>query len=279
MKTTPSPEKGLGTIPKIPLKDIKVSPYQPRHNFCKESLQELAASILEVGLLQPLVLRPSPCGEGYEIIAGERRFRACHLAGLETAPAYINERSDVHSAQAALIENVQRKDLNPLEIAQALQKLIDNHSFSQQVLAKKIGKQRSTVANYLRLLLLPKKIQESLGKGLITMGHAKAILTASNIEKQRSLHDKIIRDGLTVRQAEDLASKLSKNTKEKKQHTFIQTQNFYLDVLAEKLQRSLGSKVKILEMGKKRGKVIIEYYGWDDLENLMKKFEIDIDNE
>lgn len=170
----------------ISIEHIRVNPYQPRREFKEEELRELAQSIRSVGLIHPPLVRPVPHSSFYELISGERRFKAAQLAGFTTIPVYIRHISDPISAQAALIENMQRSDLNPLEIAFALKALMMEFELTQEELANKIGKKRSTIANFLRLLTLPEKIRESLSKESISMGHAKAIL-GLNDEKKTTL--------------------------------------------------------------------------------------------
>lgn len=257
----------IGSIYEIDITHISINPNQPRKHFKEHNLDELAASIKEVGIIHPPFVRPIPNSDKFELIAGERRLRAAKLAGLNKIPVLVKNTDDMYSAQAALIENVQRQDLNPLEIATALQELTEQYGFNQQELATKIGKQRSTVANYLRLLSLPESIQISLRHGAITMGHAKAILSLPTSEKQQLLHEIIQRDDLTVRQTEKLATKLTKKAKTGK--LIYRTRDFYLEELAEQMQRKLGSKVNIQSLGKKRGRINIEYYDWEDLSRLL----------
>jgi ParB family transcriptional regulator, chromosome partitioning protein len=228
-------------------KKIAISPYQPRKMFREEELEELAHSIRAVGLLHPPLVRPLADGT-YELVSGERRLRAAQRAGMETIPVVVRAVPDETTAQAALIENVQRVDLNPIEVAKALQRLLDEFGYSQAELAERVGKKRSTVATYLRLLGLPEEIQESLGRGEITMGHAKAVLSAKGAE-QLPLHQQIMRERLTVRQAEQ---------KQKKP-------DIYGEDLRRRLERHLGTRVKV-----KRGKITLEYYNLDDLDRLLE---------
>lgn len=192
----------------VSIDKIRVNPYQPRRGFNPEELEELAQSIRSVGLIHPPLVRYIPQEECYELISGERRFRASQIAGKTKIPVFIRHSTHSISAQAALIENIQRVDLNPLEIAKALKKLIEDFGLSQDQLAQKIGKKRSTVANYLRLLSLPQTIQHSLSGALITMGHAKAILALEEGDKQALLHELILRDDLSVREAEQAAVRI-----------------------------------------------------------------------
>lgn len=257
-------------LKEVPVEKIGVNPFQPRRFFAQQELEELAASIKAVGLLHPPTVRPVANGF-FEIISGERRFRACQLAGLTKIPVVIRFINDSISAQAALIENIQRVDLNPIEIAKALRSLIQEFGLNQDDLAIRIGKKRSTVANYLRLLALPKNIQDSVSKDIITMGHAKAILSLEGFEKQNLLHELILRDDLTVRETEEAATRISQ--KAKKQTLVYAPRDFYLEQLAEKIQRRLGTKVMIQGKGK-RGRISIDYYNLDDLDRLLDLFGV-----
>lgn len=250
----------------IPLTQIRVNPYQPRRDFNEEDLAELKQSILTVGLLHPPLVRPLPESSFYELISGERRFRAAQLASLTTIPVYIRHTSYSISAKAALIENIQRVDLNPLEIAKALQILLVEFGLTQDQLAQQIGKKRSTIANYLRLLTLPLKIQDSLAKNHFTMGHAKAILSLDSEDKQILLYELILRDDLSVREAEQAAQRIGK--KAAKQQLSYVPRDFYLEQLTEKIREKLGTKVFIQPKGKK-GRISIDYYSLEDLDRLL----------
>jgi ParB family chromosome partitioning protein len=250
---------------------ITTNPYQPRRYFNEGELEDLAFSIQSVGLLHPPLVRRVPDANRYEIISGERRYRAAQLAGLQKMQVLVRSSSNSHSAQAALIENIQRVDLNPIEIAKALHSLVEEFGFSQDELAQRIGKKRSTVANYLRLLGLPKNIQESVMKDVITMGHAKAILSLEGDEKQNLLHELIVRDGLNVREAEETALRIAEKAKRK---ALVYTdRDFFLEELAEKIQAKLGTRVLIQGKGK-RGRISIDYYSFDDLDRLLGIFGV-----
>jgi len=251
------------------LDEIGMNPHQPRRHFAAEDLEEMVISIREVGILHPPLVRQvkvEDSGKKYEIISGERRFRAAQLAGLASIKVLVRDSSEKLSAQAALIENVQRVDLNPLEIAKALKSLMREFGFSQEEVALRIGKKRSTVSNYLRLLSLPLHIQESICQGVLTMGHAKAILSQEGYEKQNALYELILKDHLTVRDAEAMHS-------QKQKTTFVHRQaDFFLDQLAEKLQRKIGTKVEMYAKGKKGGRIVIDYYSLDDLDRVLSFF-------
>ncbi|MBA3721597.1 MAG: ParB/RepB/Spo0J family partition protein [Parachlamydiaceae bacterium] len=255
----------------VEIAKISVNPYQPRRHFDQEDLQELADSIKAVGLLHPPLVRPIPHSDEFELISGERRFRAASLAGMKTLSVIVRHTSSSLSAQAALIENIQRVDLNPLEVAKAMRSLIIEFSLSQDEMALRVGKKRSTVTNYLRLLTLPIHIQEAVSQNKISMGHAKAILGLEGCHKQMLLFELILRDDLSVRDAEAAAVRIGE--KARKQTLNFATRDFYLEQLAEKIQEKLGTKVVIQGKGKK-GRISINYYNLDDLDRLLCLFGI-----
>lgn len=256
-------------LKKVLIAQIVVNPYQPRNQFHDTELEELAQSIQSVGLLHPPLVRPLPHSDCYELIAGERRYRACKLANLRSIPVYVRHTPHSISAEAALIENIQRVDLNPLEIAKALQRLMEEFQLSQELLSQRIGKKRSTIANYLRLLSLPHSIQESLRMGFITMGHAKAILALEGQEKQELLLNLILREDMNVREAEMAATRLGE--KAKKNQLNYANRDFYLEELERKIQHKLGTKVFIQSKGNtKKGRISIDYYSYDDLDRLLQ---------
>lgn len=198
------PASGSTAINEVPLDQITPNPDQPRTTFDEEALEELAASIRELGIIQPISLRKLDA-ESYQIIAGERRYRAALIAGLRSVPAYIRTANDAELTEMALIENIQREDLNAIEIALTFKKLIEQYGLTQERLSDRIGKKRATVANFLRLLRLPAEVQLGLRDKYVDMGHARALLTMSNPKLQLKLYEKILNEGLTVRQVEDLA--------------------------------------------------------------------------
>ncbi|MFA6915616.1 MAG: ParB/RepB/Spo0J family partition protein [Parachlamydiales bacterium] len=260
-------EKDICTsIRMVRLADIKANPHQPRKQFCAEELKDLAASIKQVGIIHPPAVQKDMEGDGYILIAGERRVRASELAGLDMIPVVVHTGDAVYSAQAALIENIQRVDLNPMEVAKAIKELMELHGHSQDELAQILGKKRSTVANYLRLLGLPRNIQQATSSGSITMGHAKAILALEIEEQQQLLLEIILRDGLSVRQAEQAAQRLAE--KDKKKQLVFRPRDFYLEHLARQLEEKLGTKVIVQGAGKK-GKITIDYYSLDDIDRLL----------
>lgn len=263
-------------IIEIELDRIVTSPYQPRRQFSEEELEDLAASIAAIGIIQPPIVRPcKDSNSKFELIAGERRWRAAKLAGLTRIPVLVRLQENPQTAQAALIENIQRVDLNPIDIARALKTLIDQFGFNQEELAKRIGKKRSTVANYLRLLGLPSHLQQSVSSGHITMGHAKAILSLVSPEDQNLLHELILRDNLPVRAAEEAANKLSTKPNKATSRGRIPLKDPNLGLLARQFEEKLGTKVHLRGKGRK-GQIIINYYSFDDLERVMNMLEINI---
>lgn len=253
-------------IREVEVLQIKENPYQPRRHFSQEEIEELAVSFQTVGIIQPPVVHRLDDGT-FELISGERRLRAAKLAGYDRIPVLVRKSDQTFSAQAALIENIQRVDLNPLEIAKALRSLIEEFDYNQDELAAHIGKKRSTIANYLRLLSLPKSIQESISKQLITMGHAKAILSLHGFDKQKKLFEMILEDELSVREAEKAAEKIAKGEVEKKGGVYS-NRDCHLQSLSDRIQERLGTKVMIQGRGK-RGKISIDYYDLDDLDRIL----------
>ena len=205
--STPAPRNAGADVNRVPVDMVDPNPFQPRMSFDSAALEDLAASIRALGLIQPITVRRMPDGR-YQIISGERRFRACRMAGMSTIPAYVRETGDQGMLEMAIVENVQREDLDPIELAMSYQRLIDECSLTQEQMGERIGKNRSTVTNTLRLLKLPAKVQHDIKVGLISTGHAKAILGLEDPEMQVRLCDLAIQDGLSVRQLEALVRKV-----------------------------------------------------------------------
>lgn len=244
------------------LEQIRPNQFQPRKNFDEQATAELAASIKEKGLLQPLLVRRRE--KGYELIAGERRWRAAQLAGLSEVPVVVREVNDSELLEMALVENIQREDLNPLEEALVYQQLIEELNFTQEDLSRRVGKDRSTIANALRLLKLPRDAWDSLVSGELSRGHARAILGLEGKQQQKEALRKVLRASLSVRETERLVKRLkSKKTKQAEVEADPQ-----LEFLTEQLKRLLKTMVRIKDRGGK-GKVEIEYYSWDDLERIL----------
>ena len=254
------PEKGEEII-HLDVGRIFPGEQQPRKMFRDDSLRELAASIKEKGVLQPVIV--SRVGDGtFRLITGERRWRASSLAGLKKIPAMIKNVASKDSLEIALIENIQREDLNPIEAAEAFSRLIIEFNLTQEDLSDRVGKDRATVANYLRLLKLPDEVRSYLYNGSLTMGHAKAILSIEGKANQIDAARRIIKKGLSVREAELLAKKIPLSPKAQ---TSVDPQ---VSSLEEKLIKNLGTKVRIINRGRK-GKIEIEYYSFEELERLL----------
>ncbi len=252
------------SINQIHISKIRTNKYQPRIDFNEEKLKELINSIREKGVVQPVLVRKS--GDGYELIAGERRLRAVKALGFETIPSIIKDVSDIDMLEISLIENIQREELNSIEEARSFQKFITDFGFTQEKIAQVLGKDRTTIANTIRLLGLPAVIQGHISKGEITAGHARALLSLPTERLQMKACGLIIKNGLSVREAESIAAR--RNTAKLK--TSAQKDTEITDMEAA-LQQLLGTRVKIFH-GKKRGKIQIDYYSSDDLNRIAGLF-------
>ena len=259
---------GSSNIGEIELSKISANPNQPRREFDPIALQELADSIAEVGIIQPITLRKIN-DDSYQIIAGERRFKASALAGLKTIPAYIKTADDENVMEMALIENIQREDLNSLEIALAYQHLIEQYELTQERLSERVGKNRTTVANYLRLLKLPATIQMALKNKEIDMGHARALLSIDNPQTQLKIFNEIISNGYSVRKVEELVKALN-NGKEEKKATHNNKLPETFGVLQSHLSSFFGTKVQLSCSAKGKGIISIPFNDEADLERIME---------
>lgn len=273
--------KGLGAlIPDIlssdvgrveALREIEVSqispnPFQPREDFDPITMKELKESIAEKGIIQPICVRETE--SGYQVIAGQRRLMAVKQLGLNTIPAFVLEvASESEMLELALIENIQREDLNPIDLAKAYQRLMEECHLTQEEIAKKVGKERSTVTNFIRLLKLPQQIQQSLKKGELTMGHARALISLEDEKEQLSLWRRIIRDNLTVRKVEELVKKAKKQPAPE-----YRRKPYYIVRAESKLREIFGTQVRIFPR-KEGGRIEIEYYSNEDLERIMEILE------
>ena len=249
----------------LPIHKIEPNPGQPRQDFDDEELQSLADSIAQHGVVQPLTVRELASGY-YQIIAGERRWRAARLANLKEVPAVIVEADDRKTMELALIENLQRQDLNPVEEALGYQSLMEDHGMTQEEAAKRVGKSRPAVANALRLLGLKDDILEHLRSGALTAGHARALLSLKSEKKQSEAAQKIIALGLSVRQAELLCKNIDKEPVAVKEPAALAVD--YVAECEKSLSKQLGRKVKIIN-GKRKGRFELEFYGSEDLQNLL----------
>jgi len=258
-------EDRTSSIRDIEVAKIKPNPYQPRENFDESALDELKNSIAEKGIIQPITVRR--VADGYELIAGERRLRAVTALNFDRIPAYVLEvESDEEMLELSLIENIQREDLNPIDIARAYNRLLVDCNLTQESVAKRVGKDRSTVANFLRLLKLPQRIQESLRVGELNMGHARALITVSDEELQNKLWRKIVRDKLSVRDVERL---VKQNSRKKSQLQRAEpAKSPHLMEIEEKLRNLYGTQVRI-KLGKKVSTIEIEFYSNEDFERVL----------
>jgi len=252
-----------GNVINIPINNILPNKYQPRKTFNSEGIEELANSIKENGFIQPIVVRKSD--SKYELIVGERRLKAAKLLGLKEVPAFTKDYADDKLLELALIENVQREDLNPIEEAHAYKMILERDMITQEKLSKKIGKSRSYIANIIRLLELPIRIQDYVSRGTISVGQAKAILSLNGRDKQEDIVNKIINERLSVRDVEKIAKEknVPRGTKLKKRNPFIEE-------IEEKLRYKLGTKV-VIDYRNGKGSIKVEFYSNDDLERIVEE--------
>ena len=263
----------LGSITNIPLSSIETNPFQPRTEFEEIALNELANSIKEHGIIQPITVRKLGYDK-YQIISGERRFRAAQIIGLKEIPAYIRIANDQQMLEIALIENIQREDLNPIEIALSYQRLIEECKLTQEEVSKRVGKQRSTITNYLRLLKLPTPIQKALQKNEITMGHARALINIENEDKQLALFALMLEQNLSVREVEELAkgAKLNYKPKVKRQKTPLSIEE---KLILGQLKERFDQFVEYKKNARGGGKIILNFNNDEDLHIILKKLGID----
>ena len=267
-----NPGKPTADIIRIPIRMIEPNPFQPRVTFNPEALDELAESIRTLGLIQPVTVRRIS-SDKYQIISGERRFRACKIAGLDMIPAFIREANDQGMLEMAIVENVQRENLDPIEVAMSYQRLMDECSLTQEEMAKRIGKKRTSVTNYLRLLKLPLKAQHDLKVGLISVGHAKAILGVDDTAVQEQLCDLVVRNSISVRQLEDKIRKcISDREREYSDKSDEDLPEEYYKVL-EFLGRFFGDKISLKRNKAGKGSITLRFTSDDEMRNLLKAIE------
>ena len=260
----------VGNIVELELEAIEVNPFQPRTSFNEDALQELATSIKELGVIQPITVRKTDFNK-YQLVSGERRYRASKLVGLKTVPAYIRIANDQESLEMALVENIQRQDLDPIEIALSYQRLIDEIDLTQEQMSDRIGKNRSTIANYLRLLKLDPIIQTGMRDGFLSMGHGRALINVEDTEIQLKIYEKIIADALSVRDTEQLVRSYQKNGKDfsaKKPVTPSVPKEIQSSV--KNFSEYFGAKVDVKVNKKGNGKLIIPFSSEEDFKRLQK---------
>ncbi len=266
-----SPRAALasGAVVQIPIDEVTANPMQPRRHFEEAPLQELCASIREQGVIQPILLRP--VDGGYQIVAGERRFRAACQAGLRTVPAIIRRMDQAEALEIALIENLQREDLNPVEEAEAYRALMEQFDYTQEELSRRVGKDRSTISNMLRLLKLPDEILDGLARGVVSMGHGRALLGLQDHDLMREVFTKVVADGLSVRATEELVRKTTNGARSRARTPELDTP---MVDLQDRLARHLGTRVLMRPRARgEGGKIVVEYYNQGDLDRLIERIE------
>lgn len=262
----------LGTISHIKITEVEVNPFQPRTEFGSTALQELSDSIKLQGLIQPITVRKvGP--NSYQLISGERRLRASKLAGLKDIPAYIRTANDQQMLEMALIENIQRENLNAIEVALSFHRMIEECDLKQEELGERVSKNRSTVTNYLRLLKLPPAIQVSIRDGNISMGHARALISVEEIDKQLYIHDEIISKGLSVRKVEELVRDIQKISNKKGDMQKLNTMSFQYQKIEDNLASKFGSRVKLKVQSKGTGAIEIPFLSEDDLNRILEMLD------
>lgn len=262
-------EKVVGNIVELATKTIEVNPYQPRTSFSEDTLNELASSIKELGVIQPITVRKTDFNK-YQLISGERRYRASKLAGLETIPAFIRIANDQETLEMALVENIQRQDLDPIEIALSYQRLIDEIDLTQEKLSERVGKNRSTISNYLRLLKLDPIVQTGMRDGFLTMGHGRAIINLTNTETQLEVYETVIAKKLSVRETEKLVRSVQKTGAAKKGKTGKPKLSKEMQASAEDFSEIFGTKIDVKISKKDKGKIVIPFSSKEDFKRLEK---------
>lgn len=261
-------DKVVGSIVDLTIDMIEVNPFQPRTYFNEEALQELAISIKELGVIQPITVRKLE-GNKFQLVSGERRFRASKLIGNKTVPAYVRLANDQEMLEMALVENIQRKDLDPIEVALSYQRLIDEIKLTQEQMSMRVGKKRSTVTNYLRLLKLDPIIQTGMRDGFISMGHGRAIINIENLDDQLTIYEKILRQKLSVRQTESAVKNLKNGDTQISNDSEISVPKFVKKGV-KSLSDFFGHKVDISVSKKNKGKIVIPFHSEEDFNRIKK---------
>ena len=262
-------DKVVGSIVEIDIDSVEVNPYQPRTYFNEEALRELASSIKELGVIQPITVRK--LDGKFQLVSGERRFRASKLVGLQTIPAYIRLANDQEMLEMALVENIQRQDLDPIEVALSYQRLIDEIKLTQEQLSTRVGKKRSTVTNYLRLLKLDPIVQTGIRDGFLSMGHGRALITIESQDDQLDIYEKIIRNKLSVRQTEELAKSFRKDAPVKVNiaKTTSELPSYVANGMKD-ISEFFGHKIEVKLAGKNKGKISIPFHSEEDFNRIKK---------
>ncbi len=265
-------DKLIGNIIEIELDAIGVNPFQPRTNFNEEALRELAGSIRELGVIQPITVRKLE-GNKFQLVSGERRYRAARLINLKTIPAYIRIANDQEMLEMALVENIQRKDLDPIEVALSYRQLIDQIKLTQEQLSIRVGKNRSTVTNFLRLLKLDPIIQTGIRDGFLTMGHGRALINVYEQDIQIEIYQKILKDNLSVRQTEQLVKNVREGKSLVNKPAKKEEIPKYIEKGIKEMSSYLGHKINVKISGKERGKIIIPFHSEEDFIRIKKLLE------
>jgi ParB family transcriptional regulator, chromosome partitioning protein len=268
----PTVAEAVTTILRIGVDQIETNPKQPRHDFDEQSLKELAASIRMYDIIQPITVSKLPSGR-YRLIAGERRFRAAKMAGLKDMPAYIRQANDADLLELALLENLQRQDLNAMEVALSYKRMMEELNYTQEQVAERMGKERSTVANYIRLLKLPPDIQVAVRNGSLSMGHARALINVDTIDKQLYIFHEIQERELSVRQTEELVRKLYKGEPAVKNARKNELPSAYKRI-EDNLASHFSTRVKMQHNAKGHGSITLEYYSLEELNKLLEQFGV-----
>jgi len=262
-------DKVVGNIVELDIDTIEVNPFQPRSHFNDDTLQELASSIKELGVIQPITVRKSDFNK-FQLVSGERRYRASKLIGLKTIPAYIRIANDQESLEMALVENIQRQDLDPIEIALSYNRLINEIGLTQEKLSDRVGKKRSTIANYLRLLRLDPIIQTGMRDGFISMGHGRTLVNIDQKEDQISLYEKIVKNSLSVRETEHLVKQYHKGPIQKKSSSKSSVTTEVINNGAKHLKHYLSANIKVNSTFNGKGKISIPFSSEEDFQRLKK---------
>lgn len=267
---TPKPE---ATVNEVPIDRIEGNPWQPRSHFDEEKLNELAASIREIGIVQPLTLRKA--ADKFQLIAGERRLRAAKIAGMKTVPAYVRMAEDETMLEMALVENIQREDLDPIEVAMSYQRLIDECNLTQESMSDRVGKKRSTIANYLRLLRLPAEIQLGLREKQISMGHARALINLEDEKGRLKIFNEIVKKELSVRKVEEMVRKMMEGNQEEKKKEEKEEENLpqEYEQLRQQLSNFFKTNIRFSRNNKGKGKIVIPFQSDDELEKIVNALD------
>ncbi len=264
-------DKVIGNVVELDINSIEVNPFQPRSNFNDDTLEELASSIRELGIIQPITVRKLDFNK-FQLVSGERRFRASKLVGLETIPAYIRIANDQESLEMALVENIQRQDLDPIEIALSYQRLTDEIKITQEKLSERVGKKRSTITNYMRLLKLDPIIQTGMRDGFVSMGHGRALVNIEKKKTQISIYETIVAQGLSVRETEQLVKSFKKNKGETTSKNKIVEKKLpeYITKNIDAITKNLSVKVAITSSANGKGKIVIPFHSKEEFKRLKK---------